>query len=379
MNISTKINKIISIFFRIFPINKRKIICSNFLGKGYGDNPKYLADEFLIRGKNYKIVWLTNDFNCTYPKNVRPVKFGSLRAFYEMSTAALWIDNVRNSPKPLKRKKQYYLQTWHSSFPMKLVEGEVEDKLHPDYVKDAKRDGMLCDAIISGDGWTTNLFLNSFWLSEKCNILKFGLPRNDILIEKNDNLVRELKNNIGIDCSDYIILYAPTFRDNDDDWFDVDFEKLLDAFEKRTNKKCKILVRFHPNDAKKASLIPINEAIINVTHYGDPQELVLISDSVITDYSTIFADFVLSDKPVYFYTPDADNYLNSRGFSQAFYNMPFKKNNTFLELVEYVIDTDLLYISTQSSDFKKYMNFYVNGNAAKNVVDFLIENSLLKS
>ena len=99
----------LSYILRIFPIDNKKIVLSNFGGRGYGDNPKCIADELLKQNVDCKLVWLVNDMKTIMPKEIKKVKYGSLRSFYEQATAKIWIDNIRNTERVKKRKKIYSL------------------------------------------------------------------------------------------------------------------------------------------------------------------------------------------------------------------------------------------------------------------------------
>jgi CDP-glycerol glycerophosphotransferase len=99
----------------LLKINKKKIVLCNFYGKGYGDNPKYIAQEIISQDLNYDLVWLLDDNfkESIFPKEIRVVRYGSFKAIYEMATAKLWIDDCRKVYYTKKRKNQYYIQTWH--------------------------------------------------------------------------------------------------------------------------------------------------------------------------------------------------------------------------------------------------------------------------
>ncbi|HHD9377131.1 TPA: CDP-glycerol glycerophosphotransferase family protein [Streptococcus pneumoniae] len=76
------------------PLNKRKVVFDNFGGRGYGDNPKYIADELLKQDENLDLVWVVENMSTFVPKGVRKVWYGSWGAFFEWSTAKVWIDNI---------------------------------------------------------------------------------------------------------------------------------------------------------------------------------------------------------------------------------------------------------------------------------------------
>src|SRR5690554_7320480 len=105
-----------SLVFRIFPIQKNKIIINNHNGKGYGDNAKYIVEKLLKSNVNLDIVWVLKNLTIDeagLPQSIRTVKLGSLRYIYEMTTAKIWLENNRIYQHLFKRKEQYYIQTWH--------------------------------------------------------------------------------------------------------------------------------------------------------------------------------------------------------------------------------------------------------------------------
>ena len=104
----------------------KKVVLSSYWGKGYGDNPKYITEEILKQGLDWDIVWMTNGTNMNYPQGVRTVLYGSNDALRELASAKMWVDNVRNSLQPPKKKNQVYPQTWHGGVSFKCVEKAAE-------------------------------------------------------------------------------------------------------------------------------------------------------------------------------------------------------------------------------------------------------------
>ena len=96
----------------IFPVKKNKIVACNFYGSQYGDNPKYIVDELLKLDESHEldIVWVLDKRKVSkreLPKYVRDVEYGTLRYFYELSTAKVWIDNARKMLVPRKKRSQF--------------------------------------------------------------------------------------------------------------------------------------------------------------------------------------------------------------------------------------------------------------------------------
>ena len=82
--------------FSIMPLKENKIIFDNFAGKGYADNPKYIANELLNRKLDLDLVWLLNDMEQILPVGIRKVKYNSIKSLYEYATAKVIVDNIRN-------------------------------------------------------------------------------------------------------------------------------------------------------------------------------------------------------------------------------------------------------------------------------------------
>ncbi|MGQ7366505.1 CDP-glycerol glycerophosphotransferase family protein [Streptococcus suis] len=367
---------VLSLPFLFFPINQKKIVVSNFNGKGYGDNPKYIVEEIIRRNSEFEIVWLLEDINLNLPRNIRKVKIGTLKSFFEYCTAKLWIDNVRNTWRPIKRSKQVYLQTWHGSYGPKPVEKEAESKLSKSYIKFAKRDGQMTDAITASNYFQENQFLNNFWLKKNVEILKFGIPRNDILVKGLSSKQRlNIKDRLGIGLDKKVILYMPTFRDDFSiDGYIFDFVDILNAFERKFCESFVLLVRFHPNVQKKHKhLIKFAKHIIDGSVISDPQELLLISDFLISDYSSAPFDFMLLDKPVFIFMSDYGEYLEKRGLLPVFNELPFPKSKSKEELLDSILSFNNIDYFHNVNNFKKRIVSYETGNSSVKIVNWIIE------
>lgn len=128
--------------FRFLPISENKIVFDNFCGKGYGGNPKYIAEAILdSEAKDIDIIWLVDNFmsdeeKSLFPNNIRLVNNESIRGLLERATAKIWVDNVRHYHPIKKRTEQIYLQTWHGSMGAKRIEKDAENLLPKEYVKE---------------------------------------------------------------------------------------------------------------------------------------------------------------------------------------------------------------------------------------------------
>lgn len=310
----------------IFKINNKKIVFDNFNGKGFGCNPKYIATELIKENVDCDMVWLVNDMNTEMPKEIRKVKYGSFKSYYELATAKIWIDNVRNYKGIPKKKKQFYIQTWHASIGFKKCEADIEKLLPEQYVKESKNDGQITDLMISDSNFVTNVFKSAFWYNGK--IEQIGLPRNDILNELPEKIKKKVYDYFKIEYSKKIVIYAPTFRKEEkEDYIKFDYHKCCKILSEKFGGEFVLLIRLHPNDVEHAKQIKEDEFVKNATLYPDIQELLAVSKVGITDYSSVAFDLAIVGKPVFLLCKDYENFIKKE--RDLFFDMkelPFSLN-----------------------------------------------------
>jgi CDP-glycerol glycerophosphotransferase len=375
--VKSKLKALVLIGFRIVPIKDNKIIFDNFLGKGYGDNPKYIAEELLRRNLDLDLVWVVKDEGEKFPNGIRTVKYGSIRALYEFATAKVWIDNVRNTYRPRKRNKQFYIQTWHSSIGLKKSEQEVEENLSKDYVRDAKYDGTITDLMISNGKYRTKRFQTGFWY--KGEILECGFPRNDILVNPTSGIRKKVYEQLGIPYDKKIALYAPTFRQSNMDKnttleiFRFDYEKIRKVLEGKFGGSFVLMLRMHPNIAKDCSMFEYNDNVINATNYPDMQELLAFSDVLITDYSSCMFDAMYVHHAVFLFAKDVDEYTTKeRGLLFDIRKLPCTLSENEDQLIDNISDYSNAKFVKRCDEFFDEIGFYEPGNASKTVADLIV-------
>lgn len=378
--IKRKCTKAFKALFLHLPLDRSKIFVCNFSGaQGYGDNPKCIVDELLKQDEKYKIIWLTKDMSVKLPDGVTPVLHGSLRSFYESSTAKFWIFNQRNVMITKKRSDQIYLHTLHGFMAVKRVEREAEDKISPKYIAAAKKDGAATDAIIVESLWREQLAKNYFWLKDSCAYLKVGSPKvDDFLSMLGSDSRAQLRAQIGVDNDDFVVLYAPTFRNVfSREAFISDFRALKAAFE-ANHPKVRLFIRLHPNWASRFDELFGNslDCVTDMTKYPDLQELLAASDCVISDYSSVPFIFLLSRKPVFIYAADYDAYDEERGINELFKLQPFPVSYSMSELEDKVRNFNEADYAARVQAFLNDFPMYNNGTASKQVVQWLKDQGL---
>jgi CDP-glycerol glycerophosphotransferase len=365
------ISLVIIFLFNCLPIKKNKIFLFSYYGSQYGCNPKYIT-EYILKTypKDYfDLVWAFNDPDSKVDiEGIRKVKTMSLRYFYELCTSKVIITNFRTTDLFIKRKEQYYIQTWHSSLRLKQIEKDAEEYLPPSYVAMAKKDSKKCDLLLSGCDYSTEIFKRAFWYDGE--IFKYGTPRNDILANSNNDLRLSTLSKLNIPETCKIALYAPTFRKNENlDVYNIDFAKVKEALAKKFGGEWIFLVKLHPHLMSMSNQIIANGQVIDVTQYDDIQELLCITDFLISDYSSLIFDYSVNKKPCFLYVPDLEDYTqNERGFYFDLKELPFTKVLSNEELKWKIQSYDETVYSKMLESFLSEIGSYEDGYAAKNLV-----------
>lgn len=363
---------------RIFPIDNKKIVIQCFKDMGYCDSPKYICEELIKRKTNYQIVWLTKkEYEYQFPAIIKLVPVNSFRAIKELVTAKIWIDNCRKASWVRKRTHQLYLETWHNGISLKRVEKEAEKVLTKTYLRTAQNDSKMVNAFLSNSDFATKRLRNSFWYSG--HVLEYGLPRNDILFKhSNTAFTQKIKikvaNSLGIPYENKILLYAPTFRhDFSTESYIKDYHDIISILNR--NSKWSIVEHFHPNVQHFNPMCKHSKESINADKYEDFQELLLVSDILITDYSSSMFEFSFMKKPVFLYTPDIEEYIRDRNFTFRLKDLPWTQSKTTKDLAKSIENYNKEMYLKNLDKFMQNLRIYDTGEASQKTVDFLIKNS----
>lgn len=361
------LKRIVEWIFYLCPIKTNKILLINFNGRGYGCNPKYIAQEILDQKLDYDLVWLVRDPEAVFPEGIRKVPYKSIRALYEVATAKVIITNVKNDLRLIKKKEQYVIQTWHGSYSAKLLEREAEGKLSPDYLAESKKNSVQTDLFLSNSRILSQCYRDAFWC--RCEIMECGFPRNDMLFSRDPARVDRIKETLGCPATAQLVLYAPTFRDNGSlEAYSIDCLGVLRTLRKNGDD-WKLLTRLHPNVGGCGTLFPADENIINANAYPDMQELLLASDILITDYSSTPFEFAAMQKQVYIYAPDIQEYQRIRGLKEDFFRMPYRICKTNGELLALIDRYSPEGARAEAEQFMERFGGVDQGDASKQVVE----------
>lgn len=338
----------LSMFVRLgIKVKPGRVVCWAYNYKQYGCNPRYLTEYLLEHYPDMEIVWVfRKGVNISaVDKRVKCVRFRTWEYLKMVNSAEFLVTNSRTDPWHIywhKRPSQKYLMLWHGGAALKRIERDVEDRLGFSYVQKAKRDSKVCDLMISGCRANTELIKRSFWYSGE--ILEAGIPRNDIFF--NEALHRSIRQHIieqyKLPSDGRIVLYAPTFRRSGTiEPYRIDWSDMIPRLERMFGgAKVTLLLRLHPNLIGKADTSSLinHPSVIDMTRYHDMQELLCVSDMLITDYSSSMFDYAMLRRPCMLYATDVAEY--DRGYYYDFRELPFPLAQNSEQLINLIDNFD---------------------------------------
>src|SRR5699024_8456513 len=312
--------------FSKMPMLKKTIVYESFLGRNYSDSPKAIF-EYLMYNEIYSDcnhIWILNDKtiieydNLFKEKNVKVINRFSWSYFFYVTVAKYFILNMRQPKWLEKKEEQIILSTWHGT-PLKRLVFDMNNvtSANKNYKRDFYYQSRNWDYLIAANEYSEHIFERAF-MYPKSNILTYGYPRNDILSTYNNQYKNILKEKLNIPLDKKVILYAPTWRDDEYHAAGQYKFKLQLDLEKMQNilgDDYVIVLRMHYFISDKIDLSCFKGFAFDFSKYNDINDLYIISDLLITDYSSVFFDYANLKKPILFYTYDLNKYKDElRGF-----------------------------------------------------------------
>lgn len=372
---------IYKIMVKILPLKKCIVFESN-IGRNYTGNPRYIYEELVKQGldKKYKCYYIFDNKKTKIPGKGKVIKRMRFRYFYVMATAKIWVSDSRFPKFIIKKKGNKYIQTWHGT-PLKKLALDMNDvsmageTTIEQYKKHFYDNTRTWDYLISQNNFSTNIFKRCFAFDK--NILEIGYPRNDILINNNNKkYINELKKKFSLPLDKKIILYAPTWRD--DEFYDKGKYKFThkldyDMARQRLSDKYIFIVKYHYLIMDNIDWTPYKGFIYDFDMTCDISELYLVSDILITDYSSVMFDFSLLKRPMFFFAYDLEKYKNElRGFYFDFLEeVPGAVTTTTEDLINAIENYNKEDYKEKYDKFIKKYNHCDNGKAAKKVVKLI--------
>lgn len=277
-----------------------------YYGAGVTDSARAIHDELVSRGAPARHIWGVADLSVSVPEGSEAVLRHSREWWEVLGTASYLTFNAGLPPGLIRRPGQVVVQTWHGT-PLKLL-GHDRPVNHgkAGFAESTGRYVSRWDHLLAGNPHSAEVFRRA-WFYEG-PVLEVGYPRNDVLAAPDHEHARTVRDRLGVGEGKTIVLYAPTWRDGSR----VMPELLdLDRLHELMGPDHVFMVRGHMNINRWQSR-PAGHAVIDVTSYPEINDLFLVADVAITDYSSIMFDYSVTRKPMVFFVPDLDDYRDRR-------------------------------------------------------------------
>ncbi|MCT8400623.1 CDP-glycerol glycerophosphotransferase family protein [Weissella cibaria] len=365
--------RVLYLFFKIFPVNDKRVAFLSDSRETISGNFKYISDEISSRNADLNAVYVLKKTNSAAKTIWEYTRIAWLIA----TSKFVILDDFYPLVYPLKiRKNVNLIQVWHAVGAFKtfgfsrvgLPGGpSVNSKNHKNYTW----------AIVSSAN-VAPFYAEGFGISQH-KVLPLGAPRTDIFFDEDykSGVVERLKNELPFIKDKKVILYAPTFRGNGQrsayynyDW--IDFSSLYRNFK---NENYVFLFKIHPFVRQPVNIPEeYKDFFFDVSSFREINDLLLVTDLLITDYSSVVFEFSLLRKKTIFYVPDLEEYTATRDFYvdyEKFVPGPIARNNS--ELI-----SNIKSFNEEIPDsLQNFLNFYfedLDGNSSKRFVDALENN-----
>ena len=371
----------------IFKPKDNIVLFESSNGRNYTGNPRFIYEELLNQGldKEYECVWaLINPSEQEIPGNPKKVKKSRFKFLYYTIKSGTWVLDSRHLYYLKKNKNTRYIQTWHGT-PLKKLGLDMDyvnmsgnqdiERYHEDF----KKNSADWQYLISQNNYSSEIFRRAFAFDGE--MLEIGYPRNDILVNNNNKeYIDKIKIKFNIPRDKKVILYAPTWRDNE--YYDSGEYKFatkmdFDQMKESLSEDYVLIVKYHylvkdPIDWEK-----YEDFIIECDANWDIQELYLASDILITDYSSVMFDYAILRRPMLFFTYDLEFYKDS--LRDFYFDMfeevpgPIVENTTdLIDEIKKINDEDYeAKYGMKYDDFQRKYNEFDKGIASKRVVDII--------
>lgn len=308
---------------------------------------KNRVDEFITKFKNNNIT----NYNLVIPKTIN--------YFKSLATSKYLFSDTSLPIYYSKRKEQVYLNTWHGT-PLKTLGKSVKYDFYN--ISNVQKNFVIADYVLYPNEFMKDIMIKDYMLYMNNNkYVLSGYPRNSIF--KSDNKRNDKKQRIA---------YMPTWRGtlNNKDMSHV--EKTIDILKEidsKLNSNQEFYINMHPymknkinvSEFKNIKLFPKNM---------ETYEFLNTCDILITDYSSVFFDYAVSNKKIILFVYDLEEYIIGRGMYLDINNLPFPKVKTVDELFN-EFDKE----KENYDDFiNKYCNYDTKDNAKK-VLDLVINDN----
>lgn len=300
------------------PIRPKTMLFSSFGGRNIDDSPGAIYQEICKRPEfsDWTLIWALVDPDKFKLPRGEKVRIDTPAFFHALLFSRVWVSNSgMDRGIGLRRRGTLYVETWHGSSLKKACGEENQNAIGGKW--HARHKGAL-------DGRTIRCAQSELdrdnyqrvFHTTKESILLCGAPRNDSLFHYTDSEIKAIRRRLRIPENKQVILYAPTYREY---LFDEHREMYLappmdlTKWERLLGDQYVLLIRAHYG-VSAALKLKENEFVRDVSKYACLNDLYIITDVLISDYSSTYIDYSILDRPIFCFAYDFEEFSEKRGF-----------------------------------------------------------------
>ena len=384
--ISQVYRRLFNVIATVCPVRKHVVLFEAFNGKVPMDNPLYVYETLQTAHPDWKLVWgvkrqLVAEAQEKYPKlNIIP-RF-SAKWLLVAPVAEFWVLNARMPYWLKKNAKTTYIQTWHGT-PLKRLGIDIPKVSMPgtdtsQYRQNFTTESKRWDYLIAPNQFSKDVFRRAFDFNNQ--FLDYGYPRNDRLVHQRQDYdaIAAIKKRIVGNKMGKVILYAPTWRDDffiRKGMYKMNLPFSLAAIVKRLNKEDVLIIRPHYLVAESINIQGFEDNV-KLCVDEDINDLYLISDLLITDYSSVMFDYAILNRPMLFYPYDLAHYQGDvRGFYFDYNKVPgpivTNEQDFLAKLDQFLINDGYPNEKAKMMAFRTQFTEWEQGTASQRVVKLI--------
>jgi CDP-glycerol glycerophosphotransferase (TagB/SpsB family) len=308
---------------------RAQVFFESFAGQQASCNPYGIDRALATLAPDLPRFWGVNNAAIPIPPGATRVIQGTREWWEARQLSRLIVTNDWLTPTFTHLPDQKVLQTWHGTMLKRigLDRPDIDLLSRTQTAVEIKK----WDFLLSQNPHSSQVFPSAYRWSDE--LWEEGYPRNDVLWSQDADTIRKI---LGIEDGRKVVLYSPTWRETQQQMVDFFDPKWLAA---QLGDNFTLLVRGHAKTVRYPKNVE-TDTVIDVTTYPDIGELFLISDILITDYSSSMFDFSNTGKPMIFFVPDIEQYRDTRGvYFDLFAKAPGAVVKSAKELPGAVIDS----------------------------------------
>lgn len=320
-------------YYAKYSVIENHILLESQQGKEYGGNIYYLIKELVSKSEyqDYKIFLSVIEskieeaqefYKMRNIENVVFIKTNTSKYFKTIASAKYLINDNTFLPFFIKKEEQIYLNTWHGT-PLKTLGKKIKNDLHN--IGNTQRNFVCADYLLYPNNYTKQHMIEDYMLENICDthVLLEGYPRNQAFYD--EELKKAIKEKYNI-CDKKIIAYMPTWRGTlsrqNSQIQEANLQYIFEELDKNLAQDQIVFVNLHP--IEKATIdFSVYKKVIPFPKEYETYEFLNIADVLVTDYSSVFFDFLNTGKKIILYTYDRESYLSDRGLYRELESFPF--------------------------------------------------------